>query len=98
MTCLDLQRLAAWLLPKRPLHIGRRVCRRQIRPANDDASGTGQNSHHGAPYNPWDAGAHRSVGGLSSGALINGCYKGNPMAVHMKLTIEAQSSTRRLPL
>src|SRR6202035_2933950 len=31
--------------------------------------GTGQNSHHGAPYNPWDAAAaHRSVGGSSSGA------------------------------
>ena len=26
--------------------------------------GTGQNSHHGAPYNPWDASAHRSVGGV----------------------------------
>ena len=25
--------------------------------------GTGRNSHHGAPYNPWDAAAHRSVGG-----------------------------------
>jgi Asp-tRNA(Asn)/Glu-tRNA(Gln) amidotransferase A subunit family amidase len=30
--------------------------------------GTGRNSHHGAPYNPWDAAAHRSVGGSSSGA------------------------------
>jgi Asp-tRNA(Asn)/Glu-tRNA(Gln) amidotransferase A subunit family amidase len=25
--------------------------------------GTGQNSHWGAPYNPWDGNAHRSVGG-----------------------------------
>ena len=33
--------------------------------------GTGQNSHHGAPYNPWDAAAHRSVGGSSSGAGIS---------------------------
>src|SRR5215471_4770732 len=32
--------------------------------------GTGQNSHHGAPYNPWDATAHRSVGGSSSGAGV----------------------------
>jgi aspartyl-tRNA(Asn)/glutamyl-tRNA(Gln) amidotransferase subunit A len=30
--------------------------------------GTGLNSHHGAPYNPWDRAAHRSVGGSSSGA------------------------------
>src|SRR4051812_44900281 len=33
--------------------------------------GTGQNSHHGAPYNPWDAIAHRSVGGSSSGARVS---------------------------
>jgi aspartyl-tRNA(Asn)/glutamyl-tRNA(Gln) amidotransferase subunit A len=33
--------------------------------------GTGQNSHHGAPYNPWDAAAHRSVGGSSSGAGVS---------------------------
>ena len=33
--------------------------------------GTGQNSHHGAPYNPWDAMAHRSVGGSSSGAGVS---------------------------
>jgi aspartyl-tRNA(Asn)/glutamyl-tRNA(Gln) amidotransferase subunit A len=33
--------------------------------------GTGQNSHHGAPYNPWDATAHRSVGGSSSGAGVS---------------------------
>jgi len=33
--------------------------------------GTGQNSHHGAPYNPWDAFAHRSVGGSSSGAGVS---------------------------
>jgi aspartyl-tRNA(Asn)/glutamyl-tRNA(Gln) amidotransferase subunit A len=33
--------------------------------------GTGRNSHHGAPYNPWDAGAHRSVGGSSSGAGVS---------------------------
>jgi aspartyl-tRNA(Asn)/glutamyl-tRNA(Gln) amidotransferase subunit A len=32
--------------------------------------GTGRNSHHGAPYNPWDAAAHRSVGGSSSGAGV----------------------------
>src|SRR6201987_2087370 len=31
----------------------------------------GRNSHHGAPYNPWDAGAHRSVGGSSSGAGVS---------------------------
>jgi aspartyl-tRNA(Asn)/glutamyl-tRNA(Gln) amidotransferase subunit A len=30
--------------------------------------GTGHNSHWGAPYNPWDAAVHRSVGGSSSGA------------------------------
>jgi aspartyl-tRNA(Asn)/glutamyl-tRNA(Gln) amidotransferase subunit A len=33
--------------------------------------GTGKNSHHGAPYNPWDAAAHRSVGGSSSGAGVS---------------------------
>src|SRR5256714_2600936 len=33
--------------------------------------GTGQNSHYGAPYNPWDASAHRSVGGSSSGAGVS---------------------------
>jgi aspartyl-tRNA(Asn)/glutamyl-tRNA(Gln) amidotransferase subunit A len=33
--------------------------------------GTGQNSHHGAPYNPWDAAAQRSVGGSSSGAGVS---------------------------
>jgi len=33
--------------------------------------GTGQNSHHGTPYNPWDATAHRSVGGSSSGAGVS---------------------------
>ena len=33
--------------------------------------GTGQNSHYGAPYNPWDATAHRSVGGSSSGAGVS---------------------------
>ena len=33
--------------------------------------GTGQNSHWGAPYNPWDANAHRSVGGSSSGAGVS---------------------------
>src|SRR5919199_1853981 len=32
--------------------------------------GTGRNSHYGAPYNPWDAAAHRSVGGSSSGASV----------------------------
>src|SRR5262244_2718969 len=32
---------------------------------------TGQNSHHGAPYDPWDAAAHRSVGGSSSGAGVS---------------------------
>jgi aspartyl-tRNA(Asn)/glutamyl-tRNA(Gln) amidotransferase subunit A len=30
--------------------------------------GTGHNSHWGAPYNPWDARAHRAPGGSSSGA------------------------------
>src|SRR5215467_8950729 len=34
-------------------------------------SGTGPNSHWGAPYNPWDAAAHRSVGGSSSGAGVS---------------------------
>jgi aspartyl-tRNA(Asn)/glutamyl-tRNA(Gln) amidotransferase subunit A len=33
--------------------------------------GTGLNSHHGAPYNPWDAAVHRSPGGSSSGAGIS---------------------------
>src|SRR4051812_30772368 len=33
--------------------------------------GTGHNAHHGAPYNPWDAAAHRSVGGSSSGAGVS---------------------------
>jgi aspartyl-tRNA(Asn)/glutamyl-tRNA(Gln) amidotransferase subunit A len=33
--------------------------------------GTGHNSHWGAPYNPWDASAHRSPGGSSSGAGVS---------------------------
>src|SRR5271169_3070878 len=33
--------------------------------------GTGQNSHWGAPYNPWDAAAHRAPGGSSSGAGVS---------------------------
>jgi aspartyl-tRNA(Asn)/glutamyl-tRNA(Gln) amidotransferase subunit A len=33
--------------------------------------GTGQNTHHGAPYNPWDPAAQRSVGGSSSGAGVS---------------------------
>jgi aspartyl-tRNA(Asn)/glutamyl-tRNA(Gln) amidotransferase subunit A len=33
--------------------------------------GTGLNSHHGAPYNPWDATTHRSPGGSSSGAGVS---------------------------
>jgi aspartyl-tRNA(Asn)/glutamyl-tRNA(Gln) amidotransferase subunit A len=33
--------------------------------------GTGLNSHHGAPYNPWDATKHRSPGGSSSGAGVS---------------------------
>ncbi|HJU16375.1 MAG TPA: amidase [Stellaceae bacterium] len=33
--------------------------------------GTGHNSHWGAPYNPWDATVHRSVGGSSSGAGVS---------------------------
>lgn len=33
--------------------------------------GTGQNSHSGAPYNPWDASAHRAPGGSSSGAGVS---------------------------
>jgi aspartyl-tRNA(Asn)/glutamyl-tRNA(Gln) amidotransferase subunit A len=33
--------------------------------------GTGHNSHWGTPYNPWDAAAHRSVGGSSSGAGVS---------------------------
>jgi aspartyl-tRNA(Asn)/glutamyl-tRNA(Gln) amidotransferase subunit A len=35
--------------------------------------GTGQNAHYGCPYNPWDATAHRSPGGSSSGAGISLC-------------------------
>src|SRR5215472_11839888 len=33
--------------------------------------GTGQNSHWSAPYNPWDATAHRAPGGSSSGAGVS---------------------------
>jgi aspartyl-tRNA(Asn)/glutamyl-tRNA(Gln) amidotransferase subunit A len=33
--------------------------------------GTGRNSHWGAPYNPWDAVAHRAPGGSSSGAGVS---------------------------
>ena len=33
--------------------------------------GTGLNSHHGTPYNPWDSSAHRSPGGSSSGAGVS---------------------------
>ncbi len=33
--------------------------------------GTGQNYHWGAPRNPWDAKAHRSSGGSSSGAGVS---------------------------
>src|SRR5246127_491009 len=35
--------------------------------------GTGQNAHYGSPYNPWDAKAHRSPGGSSSGAGVSPC-------------------------
>jgi aspartyl-tRNA(Asn)/glutamyl-tRNA(Gln) amidotransferase subunit A len=35
--------------------------------------GTGENSHHGTPRNPWDATAHRSPGGSSSGAGVSLC-------------------------
>jgi aspartyl-tRNA(Asn)/glutamyl-tRNA(Gln) amidotransferase subunit A len=35
--------------------------------------GTGQNAHYGSPYNPWDAKAHRSPGGSSSGAGVSLC-------------------------
>ena len=35
--------------------------------------GTGHNAHYGAPYNPWDANAHRSPGGSSSGAGVSLC-------------------------
>jgi aspartyl-tRNA(Asn)/glutamyl-tRNA(Gln) amidotransferase subunit A len=35
--------------------------------------GTGQNAHYGSPYNPWDAAAHRSPGGSSSGAGVSLC-------------------------
>src|SRR5215467_13417384 len=35
--------------------------------------GTGQNSHYGAPYNPWDRTMHRSPGGSSSGAGVSLC-------------------------
>jgi aspartyl-tRNA(Asn)/glutamyl-tRNA(Gln) amidotransferase subunit A len=33
--------------------------------------GTGHNSHWDAPYNPWDAAAHRAPGGSSSGAGVS---------------------------
>jgi aspartyl-tRNA(Asn)/glutamyl-tRNA(Gln) amidotransferase subunit A len=35
--------------------------------------GTGHNAHYGAPRNPWDAKAHRSPGGSSSGAGVSLC-------------------------
>jgi aspartyl-tRNA(Asn)/glutamyl-tRNA(Gln) amidotransferase subunit A len=35
--------------------------------------GTGHNAHYGAPRNPWDATAHRSPGGSSSGAGVSLC-------------------------
>jgi aspartyl-tRNA(Asn)/glutamyl-tRNA(Gln) amidotransferase subunit A len=35
--------------------------------------GTGQNAHYGTPRNPWDATAHRSPGGSSSGAGVSLC-------------------------
>jgi aspartyl-tRNA(Asn)/glutamyl-tRNA(Gln) amidotransferase subunit A len=35
--------------------------------------GTGQNAHYGSPRNPWDAKAHRSPGGSSSGAGVSLC-------------------------
>ena len=35
--------------------------------------GTGHNAHYGAPHNPWDAKAHRSPGGSSSGAGVSLC-------------------------
>jgi aspartyl-tRNA(Asn)/glutamyl-tRNA(Gln) amidotransferase subunit A len=35
--------------------------------------GTGQNVHYGSPRNPWDATAHRSPGGSSSGAGVSLC-------------------------
>jgi aspartyl-tRNA(Asn)/glutamyl-tRNA(Gln) amidotransferase subunit A len=35
--------------------------------------GTGHNAHHGSPRNPWDATAHRSPGGSSSGAGVSLC-------------------------
>src|SRR6516162_9523391 len=35
--------------------------------------GTGHNAYYGSPYNPWDAKAHRSPGGSSSGAGVSLC-------------------------
>jgi aspartyl-tRNA(Asn)/glutamyl-tRNA(Gln) amidotransferase subunit A len=35
--------------------------------------GTGQNAHYGSSWNPWDATAHRSPGGSSSGAGVSLC-------------------------
>ena len=35
--------------------------------------GVGHNAHYGAPRNPWDATAHRSPGGSSSGAGVSLC-------------------------
>ena len=35
--------------------------------------GTGQNAHYGSPRNPWEATAHRSPGGSSSGAGASLC-------------------------
>ncbi len=34
---------------------------------------TGENTHYGNPRNPWDANAHRSPGGSSSGAGVSLC-------------------------
>jgi aspartyl-tRNA(Asn)/glutamyl-tRNA(Gln) amidotransferase subunit A len=35
--------------------------------------GNGHNAHYGSPRNPWDAAAHRSPGGSSSGAGVSLC-------------------------
>jgi aspartyl-tRNA(Asn)/glutamyl-tRNA(Gln) amidotransferase subunit A len=37
--------------------------------------GTGHNAHYGSPRNPWDATAHRSPGGSSSGAGVSLCER-----------------------
>ena len=61
--------------------------------------GTGQNAHYGSPYNPWDATAHRSPGGSSSGAGVSLCEGsallafGSDTAASVRLPAGAITST-----